>query len=463
MTCLLKSRRHPPYRWPLFAFLPLAIALPAHADAVTDWNALVASGPVVAPRFGSPQQQSRMLAIVSIAVHDALNSIDPRYDTYSPLPGAAAGASPDAAVAAAARTAMLAMFDALPPATPAETANRAVALAAINAAYAAAIGPGAPNAAEAAGIAAGQAAADAIIAARYAIGGGGTLVPIDGSGTPNAPPYALPPGLGVHQPTPAPEFPAVTLPILTGWSKLAPFAVRGSTQFRSPASAVMDVGSVRYALEYNLVKRVGDARVRGMYPDSALSDIPRFWAGGGLEWNANVRAAVASRGLDRWQHARLFALVNIAVSDTHINNMESKYHYNFWRPVTAIRWAEDGNPLTRSDPFWRPFLQTPPYPDYPCASTGLTGAVTQTLRRFFGRDAVGFTRTVATPALPLPAPFVELPPKSITRTYHTLTQAEHEQAMGRVYGGIHFPEGCFAGLRQGNRVADWVYGRVLRP
>jgi hypothetical protein len=126
-------------------------------------------------------------------------------------------------------------------------------------------------------------------------------------------------------------------------------------------------------------------------------------------------------------------------------------------------WAEDGNPLTRSDPFWRPFLQTPPYPDYQCASTDLTGAVTQTLRRFFGTDKVRFTRTVATPAVRLPAPMLELPPKSITRSYRSLTEAENEQAMGRVYAGIHFPEGCFAGLRQGNRVADWVYARVLRP
>ncbi len=463
MTYLFKSARRPLRRWPLAAALSLVIALPAQADAVTDWNALAASGPVVAPRFGGPQQQARMLAIMSIAVHDALNTIDPRYDTYSALPGAAAGASPDAAVAAAARTALLAMFDALPPTTPAETANRAVAVVAINAAYDTAIGPGAPSAAEAAGIAAGEAAADAIIAARYAIGSGGTLVPSDGSDSPNAPPYALPPGLGVHQPTPAPEFPAMTVPTLTGWSQVLPFAVRGSSQFRSPPGAILKVGGVRYALEYNLVKVVGDARVRGAHPDSALSDIPRFWAGGGLEWNANVRAAVAARGLDRWQHARLLALVNIAVSDTHINNMQSKYHYNFWRPVTAIRWADDGNPLTRSDAFWRPFLQTPPYPDYPCASTGLTGAVTQTLRRFFASDAVGFTRTVNTPAVPLPAPFVELPAKTITRGYHSLTQAENEQAMGRVYAGIHFPEGCFAGLRMGNRVADWVYMRMLRP
>jgi hypothetical protein len=441
--------------------LMLAFALPVQAGPVLDWNAL-ASGPVVAPRFGGPQQQGRMMAITSIAVHDALNSIDRRYDTYNKLPPASPGASPDAAIAAAARTALLAMIGALPPAVPPEDTNRAIAIQAIEDAYAAAIGPGAPSAAEAAGIAAGEAAADEIIALRYDATATG-LVPVDGSGTPNSPPYDLPPGLGVHQPTPAPEFPAVTIPILTGWSAVTPFALDSATRFRAPPGRIFNLHGLRYAVEYAFVKHVGDARVRGAQPNSQASDIPRFWAGGGLDWNANARAIAANRGLGRWGHARLFALLNIAISDTHVTNMESKYFYSFWRPVTAIRWGNDGNPFTRSDAYWRPFLQTPPYPDYPCASTGMTGAAAQTLRRFFHTDALPFTRTANAPAVPLPAPLVELPPKAITRSYPRLSHAEHEQALGRVYAGIHFLEGCTAGLRMGNQVADWVYSGYLRP
>ena len=460
MTISPNPLPRPARRGLLPAALMLAFALPVQADSVTDWNAL-ASGPVVAPRFGGPQQQARIMAITSIAVHDALNSIDRRYEPYNKLPHAAWGASPNAAVAAAARTTLLAMIGALPPAVPPEDVNRALAIQAIEAAYAAAIGPGAPDAAEAAGIAAGEAAADEILAQRYAATATG-LVPIDGSGTPNSPPYALPPGLGVHQPTPAPEFPAVTIPAFTGWSAVTPFALHSATRFRSPPGKLFKLRSLHYAAEYAFVKHVGDARVRGGRPNSQASDIPRFWAGGGLDWNANARLVVANRGLGRWKHARLFALLNIAVSDTHVTNMESKYFYNFWRPVTAIRWAHDGNPLTRSDPTWRPFLQTPPYPDYPCASTGLTGAAAQTLRRFFHTDALPFTRTVNTPALPLPAPLIDLPPKAITRSYARLTHAENEQALGRVYGGLHFLEGCTAGLRMGNQVADWVYARYLR-
>jgi hypothetical protein len=153
----------------------------------------------------------------------------------------------------------------------------------------------------------------------------------------------------------------------------------------------------------------------------------------------------------------------MSVADSMINNMESKYHYNFWRPVTAIRWPNDGNPHTASDPNWRPFLQTPPYPDYPCASTSATGAATGTLRRFFGSNAVNFTRTANAPAVPLPAPLAELPPKAITRHYASLTHIEGEQAHARVFAGIHFLEGCQAGIRSGNQVADWVYAHYLRP
>ncbi|HEY0502919.1 MAG TPA: vanadium-dependent haloperoxidase [Lysobacter sp.] len=451
-----------PRRWRLAAALALAVALPVQADSVTDWNAVASSGTVL-PRFGGPQQQTRAMAIVQIAVHDALNAIDSRFDSYNDIPPAAPGASPDAAVAAATRTTLLAMIGALPPPpSPAEAANRIAAINAINAAYDAAIGPGAPSASEAAGIATGEDAADAVIALRYASNGMG-LVPIDGSGTPNSPPYALAAAPGVHQATPAPEFPASTTPAFTGWKFVTPFAVTSATQFRAKPGRILNLASAQYAQEYKEVKAVGDARVRGANPDSELSNIPRFWIGGGLDWNANARAVVAGRGLDRWRHARLFALLNMSTADALITNIESKYLYNFWRPVTAIRWANDGNPNTSSDPTWRPYIQTPPYPDYPCASTAMTGAAAQTLRRFFSTNALPFTRTVNAPAVPLPAPMVELPAKQITRGFSTLSQAESDQAMGRVYAGIHFREGCFVGLHQGNEVADWVFARYLQP
>ena len=460
----------------LLAAALCAAAVPtAHADSVTDWNALASGGAVVA-RFGGPYQQFRALAIVQIAVHDALNSITPRYRTYNAVSPAGSGASADAAVAAATRTTLLAMLGALPAApTPAEAAARAAAVAAINAMFDAALGPGAFTPAEAAGVAAGDAAANAIIAARYN-NVGGVLTPNDGSGTPHSPAYALAAAPGVHQATPAlaldtsqpnpltaPPIQVITIPQFMGWPFVRPFAVNSASQFRVAPGAIFNLGSTRYASEFNQVKHQGSALKRGAFPNSEQSDIARFWAGGGLDWNGNARLIASGLGLDRWQHARMLALMNLSQADAALNNIDSKYHYNFWRPVTAIRWANDGNAATISDPNWRPFLATPPYPDYPCGSTSATGGSAGALRLFFGTNSMDFTRTVTAPAVALPPPLVHLPPKTITRVYGSLSHAENEVARSRVYAGFHFIEGCYAGLQQGNSVASYVFANYLRP
>ena len=161
--------------------------------------------------------------------------------------------------------------------------------------------------------------------------------------------------------------------------------------------------------------------------------------------------------------ARLFALLNLALADALIANQTWKYTYAFWRPVTAIRWADDGNPATESDPVWRPFLVTPPYPDYPCALPTIAGTGMEVLRNFFGTDDIMFTRTVAAPAVPLPAPLATLPAKTITRSFHSLSEAAAEAQRARVYAGIHFREGCVAGGRQGAQIARYVVGHALLP
>jgi hypothetical protein len=152
----------------------------------------------------------------------------------------------------------------------------------------------------------------------------------------------------------------------------------------------------------------------------------------------------------------------MAQADAFIANLTWKYTYNFWRPVTAIRWADDGNPDTASDGAWRPFLVTPPYPDYPCALPTSAGAGTEVLRQFFGTDEIAFTRTFNAPAVPLPAPMMSLPAKLITRSFDSLSEAAAEARDARVYAGIHFREGCVAGVRQGTQVARFVVGQSLR-
>jgi vanadium-dependent haloperoxidase-like protein len=416
----------------------------AAADIVTDWNIILEQ---VAPRFGGPQQQSRVQAMVHIAIHDALNAIVSRYDRYSYLGAANPAASPDAAVAAAARQTLLGQLATLP-----DSALKTAAITTVENAYTASVGPAPHNAATQAGIDAGDAAAAAILALRIA----------DGSDTPHLP-YTLLPAPGVYQPTPNPEFPAAIIPSFAGWANVTTFVLNHSSQFAVEPGAILDVLGAAYTSEYNEVKQVGDARVRGALPDSEESDIARFWPGGGSNWNLTTRVIVTGRGLDRWEHARLFALLNLGQADALIANQKWKYTYNFWRPVTAIRWPDDGNADTASDPVWRPFLVTPPYPDYPCALPTSAGAGAAVLRQFFGTDDIAFVRTFNAPAVPLPAPMAALPAKLITRSFSTLSEAAAEARDARVYAGIHFREGCDAGVRQGTQIARFVVGHALKP
>jgi hypothetical protein len=422
----------------------LALPAAAKADVVTNW---VVVSEAVAPRFGGPQQQSRVQAMVQIAVHDALNSIVPRYARYACAGPLTRNASPDAAVAAAARHTLLELLVPVP-----DSALKQAAVTTIEAAYAATVGPAPYDDATLAGFAVGQAAATAILARRVG----------DGSDTPHLP-YTLLPGPGVYQPTPNPEFPAVITPSFAGWAHVTPFSLRHGAQFRVEPGEIFDLLGELYTRQYNEVKGAGDARVRGAAPDSEMSNVARFWPGGGSNWNATTRVIVSSMHLDRWEHARLFALLNMATADALIANQTWKYTYNFWRPVTAIRWPDDGNPNTESDPTWRPFLVTPPYPDYPCALPSATGAAASVLREFFGTDDIAYTVSFNAAAVPLPAPMTALPAKTITRSFTSLSQAVSEAQSARVYGGMHFREGCVAGARQATKVGRFVIRHELRP
>lgn len=433
-----------PRRWLLACALAVAIAGPAHADAVIDWNATTSA---VAPTFGAPQFQNRAFAMVQISVHDALNSIDPRYQSYAVVPTASADASPEAAVAAAARGTLLGLLATVP-----DSQSRTNSINLVNDTYAAALAAIPDGSSKTDGIAAGVNASDAILAMRSN----------DGSATPNLP-YTLPPGPGVYQPTPNPEFPAVITPAFAGWANVVPFAIESATQFPVAPGRIFDLTSRAYTREYNEVMQVGNALVRAAAPDSEETDIARFWPGGGANWNMNGRVIVDGLGLDMWQHARLFALMNIASTDTAVAIQKYKYTFTFWRPVTAIRWVDDGNPHTASDVAWRPLLVTPPYPDYPCALPADAGAHTAVLRRFLGTDDIAFTRTFNAGAVPLPVPLEPLPAKTITRQFDSLSDATLEAVDARVFAGIHFRSGCYAGRHLGTEIGKFVFKNYLRP
>jgi len=400
------------------------IAAPAQADIVTEWNE-IADNVANSTLPPGPPPKNRVMAMVQIAVHDALNSIDARYASYTGVSPAKAGASPEAAVAAATYGVLLQTVPSQATALGTVYADKILHLPGCPPVY--------PDCVED-GIDAGEAGAGAILAERDG----------DGSGTPHLP-YDLAPGPGVYQRTP----PAFADPQWAGWAKMVPFALNSGSQFRSDPSEIFDLTSAAYTRDYNEVKRVGAANAEAIgnrTPDQTA--IARFWPGGGANWNAVTRVIVAGRGLDPWEHARLFALLNIGSSDSTVSVFDTKYVYNFWRPVTAIRAGDtDGNPATQGDSSWSPLLPTPLYPDYTCGLTTNTGAAVEVLRRYFGTDDIAYTFTAA----------------GSTRSYASLSAAAAESADARVFAGIHFRTGCVQGVRQGEHVGRFVIQHFLKP
>ena len=258
---------------------------------------------------------------------------------------------------------------------------------------------------------------------------------------------ALAPAAGVYQPTLPTPAPPAPFPQFGGWGELEPFAIRNKRQFAAGPAPEFNLRSRAYADEYNEVKLMGSALVRGAAPDSEESQVARYFPGGGANLNAIARAVVSGKSLDRWQHARLFALVNMAVNDALITTFHVKFRYNFWRPYTAIRWADDGNPRTQSDPGWTSYIVTPPYPDYPCGLPSTMGAGAQVMRSYFGTDRLPYSLAGA----------------GITRAYTRLSDAESDSVDARVYGGIHFRFGCEVGIVQSRKVAKWVVQTQLQP
>lgn len=397
--------------------LPAVATPPPTSNAVLEWNAFVDTLPPQPPPI-----RSRIQAIVQIAVHDALNSIKPRYEKYTDVPRARRTASPDAAVSAAARTTLVAL---IPTQSTAITDFYNAKMASCT------------NQACLDGIAVGEAAANAILLVRNG----------DGSSTPHLP-YSAPLLPGVHQPTPTtPGFTPANPPVqFAGWALVKPFVMRNASQFRAEPPKMFNLTSAEYARDYDEVKRVGALNSTERTTDQ--SEIARFWPGGGANINAVARLIVANRGLDAWEQARLLALINMAISDSAVSVFDTKYQYNFWRPVTAIRAGDtDGNPATAPDPSWISYQNTPPYPDYTCGLTTNVGAGLEVLRRYFRTDYLPYTQTAA----------------GLTRSFSRLAEADAEAISARVFGGMHFRTGCVRGITQGRQVGRFVIQHSLRP
>ncbi len=407
------------------------------ADDVLAWNVHTLNALAVSGQ--NPLVQTRSLAMVHAAMHDALNAIEPRHEAYAFSSCAAPWTSPEAAVATAAHRVLLGVIPSF--GTPAQ---QAAAIAAVNAAYASSIATIPDGPAKVEGITVGTAAAAAILALRAQ----------DGALLANIP-YAPPMEPGFWQPTPNPNppdpaagGPGLAPALLPGWGDVTPFTLKSGQQFRSGGPPPLS--SRKYARDYGEVRSLGERLSTTRTADQ--SEIARFWyEGSQMGWNRIARVVAEPRMLDLWEQARLFALVNFAIADGFIAGLNAKYFYNFWRPVTAIRAGDaDGNHHTVGDPFWETFLNTPQTPDYPSTHSVLGGAASTVLAHFFGTDAIAFTMTSG-------APF-----PGLTRSFTSFSQAAQENAASRVYAGIHYRFACRDGVRLGRKIGEFTLRRALR-
>jgi hypothetical protein len=381
---------------------------PAQADAVTDWNVIALDATAVPP---NSILQSRTLAIVHAAVYDAVRAVNDRGNAYAVDVTAPAGASADAAIAAAAHGALVRLAP----------AQRSMLDAALDASLARiAEGRGKTD-----GIAVGTLIAEKIVALRAADGADAKVT------------FTPRPGVGLCQLTPPQSTPA----ILPQWGAVAPFVLRSRAGLAFRGAPAFD--SRQFARDFAEIKSVGARDSATRTADQTAAAI--FWTvQTAVPWNAAARAASAAKRLSLSHNARLFALLAVATADSQIVGFEEKYRRPHWRPVTAIRAAAElGTPALHGDADWEPLLVTPPQPDYPSAHAIFSGAAEAVLRGFFGGDDVDVSVTA-------PGPF------GVTRIYRKFSELTAEVENARVWGGIHFRSADVDGTEIGRRIGEIV-------
>jgi len=398
----------------------------AKADAVLDWN-LTAVNTAIA-NGQSPFAQARYAAIVQLAVFEAVNAITGDYRPYLGSIVAPHGASADAAAVEAAYRVLSTYF---PGSGSTLDPARASSLALIP-----------DGQAKNDGIATGDAAASAMIALRANDGSSPAQFKIPGPAVP-----------GEYQATPScPTVNGIKVGTLFQWQNVTPFGIPGVSEFLLDPPPALD--SNQYAKTYNEVKTVGSASANSTERPQDRANVVLYYAASTPTqvFNQAARQVAAQEGGNALsQNARAFALINMALSDGAVTTFFNKYHYNFWRPETAIHAGDtDGNRKTDADPNWVPFIPAPCFPSYPSAHGTLSGAGAEVLRRLYGE--AGHAITLSNPAVP-----------NIVLHYGSFRQITDDISDARVYGGIHFRTDQDAGARLGRAVGTTVYQNNLRP
>jgi hypothetical protein len=404
------------------------------------------------------------MAIVHIAIFDAINAVVGEYESYAEIRAPRGSVSMEAAISQAAHDTLAALFPA-----QAATFERYLREDMIQVRS---------KFARAKGVSLGKQAAAAILALRL------------NDGSEKAEPLMGTEHITSDLPGRWRQDPISLIPIALGayWSQCKMFALESASQFRVPPPPAME--SAEYAAAYNEVKRLGgDGVVTPTERTPEQTYIGIYWAYDGTPslcapprlYNQIAVKIADQMGSDAIETARLLALVNVAMADAGTAIWESKFYYDFWRPITGIRESDmgtgpmgagDGNPATIGDPTWTPLGApasnltgpdfTPPFPAYPSGHAGFGAALFQTIRRFYGTDNIpftfvsdelnGITRDNDGSVRPL-----------IPRSFSSLSQAEEENGQSRIYLGIHWAFDKTASIALGRRVADYVFDNAFRP
>ena len=410
----------------------------AENDMVMYWNDKAAT---VLGVHTNPGADSRSFAIIGIAVHDALNNIKSKYQCYALHIENERHADPRAAVASAAYHAIKGL--------------NAQKTFPIDAWYTESLATIPDGAGKELGIDLGKKSADAIIANR-ANDGLSQVIPVS--------PFPLDgEDPGEYRSTLPASNPDLNLPHLRNvpnWGiVMKPFVVQSNDQFRGPGPYA--VNSPEYTADYDEVKSKG--AMEGATRTTEEEQLMRFWLDNRhhIVWNNFVRQILGTKKIDAWKTARLFALIHTAMADGATSMFESKYHFYYWRPETAVRIADDGNPNTVSDPTWLPSgllraqanplmnFYTPGVPEYP-SSFGILGGITGTiLQSFFDSDRISIDMTSST----LPG---------VTLRYNSISKAISDNSISKIFAGWYFRKATIDGEIQGTLIANYVFSHHFR-
>jgi hypothetical protein len=419
---------------------PAAPAAPAAgaANKVTKWNQIATTtlAAFPPPAGGAPSALHINLAMTQGAVYDAVNAIEPRHRPYLLMSRFDPTASKEAAVATAAYRVLSNVVSTVPAAIP--FPNRASLLESLATEYATSLTEIPDGTAKTEGIAAGNAAADAMIAARQNDGRFGPSQWKPNSDPGHWQPLLNPDGTPMLDPTP--------------WvGGVRPFLMRSSSQFRTDGPQALS--SAAWAEDFNEVKALG--AVNSTARTAEQTHIALFWQSAGgpaLQWNGVARSLVEdpTYKVDLDDSAWLFAMEDLAAADASINCWNDKYYWDFWRPWQAIHEADrDGNPATQPDPSWTALL-TAPYPDHPSGHLCVDGAHLAVLRMFFGTDKVRFGVT----SFRFPGEI---------RYFDRFSEPLKEIIDARIWAGLHYRTADVQAQILGGKVAHYMAKHYFQP